>query len=279
MASESRVSRLRLVPRLRRAREFRLYTAGGGRLTDLWQDGGRAVLGHTPPAVLRELKNTAERGLFAPFSSHLEGRFFKALSALFPGRSFRVYQDEASLRRALFAAGFLKREDSPFPDPAFAEVEADSGVSPMLWRPFLAEGPPLSSLLIPILPWPLAPWVLALDKGLEASFPPPEFVSPVILAAAARAVYDLASASGRAVSFPKINRVLVERGGRWRQRGIYLSLASPGGEEDGAAYTALFRRFLEQGFLLPPGPEEPLILPGTLSPGEEAKLADLLETR
>jgi hypothetical protein len=38
----------------------------------------------------------------------------------------------------------------------------------------------------------------------------------------------------------------------------------------------LFSRFLENGFLIPPVPSHPLILPGILSPGEEAKLADLL---
>jgi hypothetical protein len=34
---------------------------------------------------------------------------------------------------------------------------------------------------------------------------------------------------------------------------------------------------LEEGFLIPPAPAEPLILPGILSPGEEAKLAALLQ--
>jgi hypothetical protein len=34
--------------------------------------------------------------------------------------------------------------------------------------------------------------------------------------------------------------------------------------------------FLEKGFLLPPSPHEPLILPGMLSQGEETKLANLL---
>ena len=58
---------LRLVPAVLRARNFRLYTAGGRRLVDLWLNGGAAVLGHTPPALLRELKNTASRGLYAPF--------------------------------------------------------------------------------------------------------------------------------------------------------------------------------------------------------------------
>jgi hypothetical protein len=49
--------------------------------------------------------------------------------------------------------------------------------------------------------------------------------------------------------------------------------AATGVTED---YAALFRRFLDGGFLLPPGQEEPAILPGELSPGEEAKLAALI---
>ena len=95
----------------------------------------------------------------------------------------------------------------------------------------------------------------------------------MILAAASRAVYDLVAALGRGrPAFPKITRVL-SQGGFWRRRGIYLSPATVPGDE---GYTALFRRFLDAGYLLPPGPGEPLILPGELSPGEEAKLAALL---
>jgi glutamate-1-semialdehyde aminotransferase len=56
----------RLIPPINRARDYRLYTQDGRRLVDLWQYGGRAVLGHNPPGVLRELKNSAERGLFVP---------------------------------------------------------------------------------------------------------------------------------------------------------------------------------------------------------------------
>ncbi|MDR0642588.1 MAG: hypothetical protein LBG07_09025, partial [Treponema sp.] len=43
-----------------------------------------------------------------------------------------------------------------------------------------------------------------------------------------------------------------------------------------APWEELYRRFLDGGFLIPPGPGAPLILPGSLSPGEEAKLAALL---
>ncbi|MCL2880736.1 MAG: hypothetical protein FWF29_10860, partial [Treponema sp.] len=43
------------------------------------------------------------------------------------------------------------------------------------------------------------------------------------------------------------------------------------------AWETIFRRFLDAGFLLPPVPGHPLILPGIMSPGEEAKLAMLLQ--
>ena len=53
--------------------------------------------------------------------------------------------------------------------------------------------------------------------------------------------------------------------------GIYLTR-----DMDKEKYEALFRRFLEGGFLIPPSKAEPLILPFTMSDGEEAKLAQLL---
>jgi hypothetical protein len=122
------------------------------------------------------------------------------------------------------------------------------------------------------LPWAGAPQVLVLDPSRAQDFPPPALVSPAIQAAAARAVHDLLASPQRgSPRFPKIRRVLAQS--PWRRRGIYLTLAVP---PDPAAYTALFREFHDQGFLLPPDPRLPLILPGNLSPGEEAALAALL---
>jgi hypothetical protein len=276
---------LRLVPPVLRARDFRLYTQGGGRLVDLWQDGGRAVLGHTPRLVLRDLKNSGERGLFTGFPHPQEGRFLKALARLLPGRSFRLYADGASLSRSLEAAGFPCPVPGSCPDPAFPGPAAGSvepAVCLSLWRPFLEDpaGPASAPtgetpVLIPVLPWPLSPHVAAFSPGLEDRFPPSDIVSPALLAAATRGVYHLIAAGnrgGRPV-YPKINRVLYDRQGRgpWHCRGIYLTP-----KDAGAGWEMLFRRFLERGFLIPPGPGEPLILPGILSPGEEAKLASLI---
>ena len=87
---------LRLLPMVLRARDFHLYRDNGKRLTDLWLQDGKAVLGHKAPKVIVELKNAAERGLFSSLPHPLERRFLKALEVFFPGRAFRLYRDEAT---------------------------------------------------------------------------------------------------------------------------------------------------------------------------------------
>jgi hypothetical protein len=269
--TDNEFSLLRLVPAVTRARDFRLYTSGG-RLVDLWQNGGAAVLGHTPPSLLKELKNTASRGLYSPFPHFSEGRYIKALSRIFPGRNFRLYS---------------------CPPPELKELLAKGTAA--LWRPFLNTAAPLSvpedfhPVLIPVVPgiqgWsnglPTGLCVVAINPDFEktAALPPGEFLSPVLLAVAARGLYDLiAAAPGRANpcsggNFRRIAKTLQNSGCRWRQQGIYLSLKQ---ELSKGEWAELFRCFLEEGFLLPPVSYQPAILPGILSPGEEVKLAGLL---
>jgi len=253
-------SLLKLVPDVLRARDFRLYTKAG-RLVDLWQNNGAAVLGHTPPSLLRELKNTASRGLYAPFPHFLEARYHKALSRVFPDRTFRLY-----------AA----------PPPGLETLAANG--SAVLWRPFTNPASPLEvpenpPVLIPVVPgiqtWrdglPLGLCVLAIKK--DTAIGPGDFLPPVLLAAAIRGIYDLISAApARANPFyPRIAKAL-KSGEAWQRNGIYLTLRQKPSPEE---WAGLFRRFLENGFLIPPLPSHPLILPGILSPGEEAKLASL----
>jgi len=259
-------SLLRMVPDVLRAREFRLYTKAG-RLVDLWQNNGAAVLGHTPPSLLRELKNTASRGLYAPFPHFLETRYHKALSGVFPDRTFRLY----------FA-----------PPPGLETLVANGSAA--LWRPFVDSALPLGvpespPILIPVVPgiqtWrnglPLGLCVLAVKDGtaIGGDFLPP-VLPPVLLAVAIRGIYDLISAaSARAnLNYPRIEKALKNSSQNfWQRSGIYLT---PRQKPSQTEWAELFRRFLENGFLLPPLTSQPLILPGVLSPGEEAKLVSLL---
>jgi len=253
-------SLLRLVPAVLRARDFRLYT-NAGRLIDLWQNNGAAILGHTPPSLLRELKNTASRGLYAPFPHFLETRYHKALSRIFPDRTFR-----------LFAAA-----------PPGLETLVANG-SAALWRPFADPASPLAvpenpPVLIPVIPG-IQTWRDGLPLGLcvlavkDAATIGGDFLPPVLLAPAIRGIYDLISvAPARAnPNYPRIAKAL-KNSETWQRNGIYLTLRQKPSQTE---WETLFRRFLENGFLLPPLPSQPLILPGVLSPGEEAKLASLL---
>ena len=264
---------LRLVPAVLRARDFRLYTEGEKsaegrlRLVDLWQNGGAAILGHTPPSLLRELKNTASRGLYAPFPHFLEGRFLKALSRIFPGREFMLYAAPPPQLETLAAAG-----------------------AAALWRPFVDPAAPLMvqenapPVLIPVVPgiqqWhgdlPVGLCSLAITPGFETALPPSDFLPPVLLACAARGIYDLIAAAPQRArpSYPRIAKAL--KNSFWQRHGLYLSpRKNPSPEE----WAALFSHFLDNGFLLPPVPSQPAILPGILSPGEEAKLAKLLSEK
>jgi hypothetical protein len=242
--------------------------------------------------MLGALKNTAERGLFAPLPHPQESRLITALSSLLPNRDFRLYSSDASLCGSLAAAGFPAAES--FPDPALLPADAPGSTpnteegpplppppAPVLWRPFL-DAPPPDRFLIPVLPlpWPNALRVLALPTTQSAAspraapaFPPSELLSPVILAAATRCVYDLIAATparGR-VHYPRIEASLAKSA--WERRRIYLHYK---GVLDDGAYAGIFTHFLEQGFLLPPTQYQPLILPGILSQGEETELAGLL---
>jgi len=259
-------SLLRKIPNVLRARGFRLYLSNGKRLIDLWLTGGAAILGHTPANILREIKNAASRGLYSPFPHFTEGRYLKALSKIFPNRDFRLYAAPPPELSVLLNKGEAK-----------------------LWRSFVNPADPFAitedaPVLVPVLPgiqiWrgglPLGLCVLAAKDANyfenKEKFPESDNLPPVLLAAATRGIYDILSAPERAkLKFPRVEKALEKS--RWRREGIYLYLKKEPEKEE---WTALFKKFLEAGFLLPPEPSFPLILPGELSAGEETKLAGVL---
>ncbi|MCL2245042.1 MAG: hypothetical protein FWC03_11355 [Treponema sp.] len=279
MSANDEFSLLKNVPNVLRARGFRLYTQGGRRLTDLWLNGGAAVLGHTMPNMLRELKNTASRGLYAPFPHFTERRFLKALSQLFPNRVFRIF---AAPPEEL-ALNIINTDKHGF-TRINKEEDGKSGVSIKFWRPYTDPSDPFaadSPLIIAALPgiqsWrnglPLGLCVIAAaSEELLSHLPPNDILPPVLLTMASRGVYNLLASPERGKpALPRVNKALNKS--RWRRKGIYLYLKE---KPDNDTRILLFNKFLESGFLLPPTPAHPLILPAELSDGEESKLAQLL---
>ncbi|MDR2941217.1 MAG: hypothetical protein LBV17_01305 [Treponema sp.] len=270
MTTDSGYPLLKQIPAVLRARGYRLYTNEGRRLIDLWLTGGAAILGHTPPNILHEIKNTASRGLYSPLPHFTEGRYLKALSKIFPGRTFRLY----------------------YAPPQELSVFFDDG-NAKLWRPFANSASPLeisenAPVLVPVLPgiqlWrrglPFGLCVLAVqdsrlfdNDGLLARFPESDSLPPILLSVAVRGIYGIIKAAPERANkkFPRIEKALKKS--LWRRTGIYLELEE---KPETTEWNALFQKFLTAGFLLPPCPSFPVILPGELSAGEEAKLAKML---
>jgi glutamate-1-semialdehyde aminotransferase len=87
------------VPRIRRARGYRLYDVQGKRYLDLFREG--ALLGHRGEAALTAMKSALSQGLATSLPSAWEGRLVAALAQMFPAyRSVRLY---SSRERALEA--------------------------------------------------------------------------------------------------------------------------------------------------------------------------------
>jgi hypothetical protein len=260
-----------IVPRIRRARGFRLYDEAGKRYVDLFQAGGNAVLGHRSPGAVREAKDALSRGLGSAFPSVYETRMKKALRRLFP--SYGGVEMYSCLHRGLDAASvFLGRriEEADIADPALSEQAARAAVV-SYWRPFLPDdacGNP--EVLIPILPsGGIQGFTAVCYRTREGErIPQGDAVSACLLAGALRAVSSL-----QAEVRPE-NAVTgaVDGARNWRRRGPYISAMI-----DSRRYASVFRVFLDAGYLLSPYYPGPSIVPGELSQGEAAGLCRLFK--
>lgn len=168
-----------------RARGPFLYTQKNVRLTDLNQEGGRAILGWDSSAYT-VFKNVLSKGLAGSFNCAYKGQLQKAVSELLSGKRKVFFFSHK--KDATQAALFLDAQNTSVYKP-FSGVDY-SGVK--------------NVIIAPPLPWTNDFWILAAsdfgqDKNFGASndFGLPidsERFPPALVAAAARAVYDLIAA-------------------------------------------------------------------------------------
>ena len=167
---------------IKRARGPFLYTQKGVRLTDLYLEDGRAILGWGGLDAFTVLKNVLNRGITGSFKTDFEYRLDKAVSSLLNSER-RVYV---------------------FSDAKNAESAAQNifGHSAVFWRPWcdvsvpgkLSEMPCV--LMVPPLPWAEEIFVLAVSADVAGALSTAGAIKlPAPLSAAVtRSVYDLISA-------------------------------------------------------------------------------------
>jgi hypothetical protein len=259
---------LERVPVIRRAREYHLYSLSGTRYLDLWQNGGRSLLGHRPAGLTTVLKNTISKGLAADLPSIYSGRVRRLLEEMFP--EYKDFRLTGSAAEGLqFASLYLKRNISAndLVDPLTEQGESAAG-KVGLWRPMLPDTI-LREVLFPILPFSMAgaPAAVCFRKIPPSGFPGQKPISAVVLAGLLRCLQDL-----RRFVLPQWFRPdLLDTCPGWRQKGIYLI---PGFGMK--LYEKVFEGFLEAGVLLNPVAPYVSILPvGEISEGELRKMIGL----
>jgi hypothetical protein len=255
------------MPKMRRARGYRLYDGDGRRYLDLWLDGGGALLGHRGSSAVAEMKSAISRGLVARVASFHEARMTRALERAFPAyRSVRLYSCRCRVLEAVSRYLGRRVEAADVHDPAI-EDRKGSSILAAYWRPY-TETAVSAEALIPILPFTIggAPAAVCFREELSDEDLPSDRLPGFVLAGARKAFEHLALSR----SPDPCAGLLLDGSRGWIRKGPYVRAAF-----DPAEYPAVFSRFLSEGVVLFPGYPGPSILPAECSPGELKLLADL----
>lgn len=231
------------IPEINRARGYFVYTSDGKRYLDMALEGGRLIMGHRQKGYALALKNVIDKGILPGYPSPYAYRLKQAVKALL-GKECFVY---------LFKSEERARE--------------------------VLGSDPINDPIILILPVPsdFAPGVVVSATELDLADEP---VSPVILAGAVRAVYNLKAflAERDYSEWEGLARACAEtpdaNTGKWK---IDLPYIYPMCEPDD--YPAVWDAFFEAGVILSTDYDTPSLLPpsGELSEGNRKKVLELLK--
>ncbi len=241
---------------IKRARGCFLYTENGIRLTDLYQEGGKAILGWGGSSAFTMLKNVLSRGLTGSFSTDYFYQLQKAVSCLLASeRNIFVFTEKAAALKAL--ADCAKNSEAP-----------------VFWRPWNEDGKIWKDIPVVIVQPPFA-WseeyyIVAVTP--DAGFPDEKLAafskvlpSP-IYAGITRSIYNMIAAiQSRSekdwyIYDPEILPY-------WTRKGPYLYPKVPEGK-----YTDFVRHCLECEIVISPEYEVPSIVPFGADRGVFSKL-------
>ena len=262
------------IPEINRARGYFLYTSSGKRYLDMALEGGRLIMGHRQKGYGQALKNAIDKGILPAFPSPYAHRLKQAVKALF-GSDCCVYlfRSEEHAKAALTEQGAAYEIWRPFGanacdlinDP-IKSASQKSGSSLLSDLPVVPEQPAI--LVLPV-PAAFAPGVVVSKSELNLAEEP---VSPVILAGAVRALYNLKAFLSE-VDYSCWEKAGIAEAckGKWR---VELPYLYPLCGKD--KYPAVWDAFFEAGIILSCDYDIPSILPPELSDGSMKKVIKLL---
>jgi hypothetical protein len=245
-----------------RARGCFLYTEKNVRLTDLYQEAGRAILGWGGGSSFTMLKNTLSRGITGSYNTGYTERIGKAVGELLASnRKVFIFSDR---QKALMTALRLSPESTSFWKPWTDGVD---------WRTIT------SVIVEPPLPWTAGIYLLAvLDTpemetvlaalGTSNELPAVDSIRlPAPLAAAVtRSLYDMIAALQirRETDWFRYDKVLTTY---WTRTGPYLSP-----KVSREKYGNFLLHCLDCGIVISPVYEIPSIVPFGADRGVFSKL-------
>lgn len=246
------------IPEINRARGYFVYTADGKRYLDMALEGGRLIMGHRQRGYALALKNVIDKGILPGYPSPYAYRLKQSVKALL-GKECFVYLFKSE-ERAWDILGSIT------PDPINDPIKG----SPVFGNEVLELSELPRVILLPV-PSAFAPGVIVSATELDIADEP---VSPVILAGAVRAVYNLkAFLAERDYSEWENAGITDACGDKWK---VDLPCIYPLCEPDD--YPAVWDAFFKEGIILSTGYDKPSLLPpsGELSEGIKKKLLKLL---
>lgn len=240
-----------------RARNCFFYTKKGTRITDMFQENGRAILGWEGGNAFTHLKNTLCRGLTGSFISEDFSRVEKAVSALFdsPRKVFYFSDKESAIK-----SGLLLSADQTF-----------------FYKPWAAQNINWKEagciVLAPPLPWCDTVYILAVNPEIYVSSPDKDMLIPksikqpyTLEVAIARSVYNLIEALKirQEKDWFIYDPILTKY---WERKGPYLFPKVPADK-----YDDFILHCLDLGIAINPSYNNPSIIPYGADKGVFTKL-------
>ncbi|MCM1322037.1 MAG: hypothetical protein NC041_08070 [Bacteroides sp.] len=261
---------------VRRARGCYLYTEKGVRLTDLYLDGGRAILGWDAGKARTVFKNTLERGITGCYDSGMSKRLESAVRQLLPAEYSLVrwwskasaddMAEQCNLTRAVHWRPWLEitaARNAEAQDSAAGAAKAElppqrNGQNrvPALSLPE-TDFPPVIRLTPPF-PWTGAPDIYAFLRPSEndaARIPHSDTLPAPLAAGMARAFADLRHAvlNREESSFALFDSVLTSF---FHRKGCWLFPSVPK-----ESYRSFFLHCLDNGIVISPDYDVPSVVP------------------